>query len=50
VVSLSGPFWGWCSLRSLSMIDSGIERTLRKFAYDTKLSGAVDMIESTDAI
>ena len=29
--------------------DNGIECTVRKFAYDTKLSGAVDTLEGREA-
>jgi len=35
---------------SVTDMDSGIECTLRKFAYDTKLCGGVDMLEERDAI
>ncbi|GAB0183932.1 hypothetical protein GRJ2_000858500 [Grus japonensis] len=34
----------------VSDMDSGIECTLSKFADDTKLCGAVDMLEGGDAI
>jgi len=34
----------------VSNIDSGIEGTLSKFAHDTTMSGAVNMLEGRDAI
>ena len=34
----------------VSHTDSGIERTLSKFADNTKLCGAVDMLEGRDAV
>jgi len=35
---------------SVSDVDNGIEYTLSKFTDDTKLCGAVDMLERRDAI
>ena len=40
----------WHSSTSSSTTDNGIERTVRKFAYDTKLSSAVDVLEGREAI
>ena len=35
---------------SVGNMDSGIEYTLSKFADDTKLTGAVDILKGRDAI
>ena len=40
------PYWDqYCSISLLNHIDSRNECTLRKFADDTKLSGAADLLE-----
>ena len=51
VVSLRDQYWDQCSLIFSSMgWNSGIERTLAKFADDTKLCGAANMPKGRDLI
>ena len=52
---INGSMFGWRSLVSgviifISSINSGVECTLRKFADDTKLWGAISTLEERNAI
>ena len=51
VVSPRALSWNQCFFNVfINVIDSGIECTLSKFADDTKLNGAADTREGSDAI
>jgi len=50
VVLLRGQYWHQHFNIFVGNTDSGIECTLSEFASDTKLCGAIDMLEGRDAI
>jgi len=50
---ISGAPQGTCTIQhiiSVSDMDSGIERTLSKFVYDTKKCGRINTLKGRDAV